>query len=69
MHDQSQNQATDRQRVATGETWEMSYLSRKFRVSEQMIRNAVKAVGNSRVKVENYIRMQQMKPGRQAGTY
>ena len=69
MNDQSQNQATDRQRVATGEPWEMSYICRKFRVSEQMIKNAVHAVGNSRTKVENYIRMQQMKPGRQAGSY
>ena len=52
----------DRQRVAVSENWEMSYIARKFRVSEQMIRNAIDAVGNSREKVENYIRRQQMKP-------
>lgn len=56
----------DRGMVATSEFWEMAYITKKFRVSEEMIRRAVKAVGNSRVKVENYIRMQQMKPGRQA---
>ena len=67
MENTQHSRQMDRQRIAVGESWEMSYIMRKFRVSEEVIRKAVKAVGNSRVQVENYIRRQQMKPAMQAG--
>ena len=41
--------------------WEMNYITRKFSVSEAKVRKAVATVGNSRMKVESYIRAQQMK--------
>ena len=52
----------DRRLIAAGESWELSYLMKKFRVSERVVRNAITIVGNSREQVENYIRKQQMKP-------
>ncbi|RYY55009.1 MAG: DUF3606 domain-containing protein [Chitinophagaceae bacterium] len=62
MENTRKQRAMDRQLIAAGEPWEMSYIMRKFRVSEHMIRQAISAVGNSRLQVENYIRRQQMKP-------
>ncbi|MET0635484.1 MAG: DUF3606 domain-containing protein [Chitinophagaceae bacterium] len=61
MENKETSRSLDRQRIALSEDWEMRYITRKFRVSEDMVRNAVKAVGNSRVLVENYIRRQQMR--------
>ena len=52
----------DRRLIAAGESWELSYLMKKFRVSERVVRNAITIVGNNREQVENYIRKQQMKP-------
>ena len=57
----------DARLIAAGQPWEMAYIVRKFRVSEEMIRKAIAAVGNSRLQVENYIRRQQMKPARSVG--
>ena len=51
----------DRNRVSTGQLWEMQYITRKFSVSESKVRKAIEEVGNSRTKVEQFIRRQQMK--------
>ncbi|RYY59920.1 MAG: DUF3606 domain-containing protein [Chitinophagaceae bacterium] len=66
MENTQKARSMDRQLIAAGESWEMSYIMRKFRVSEQMIRKAINSVGNSRLQVENYIRRQQMKPAASA---
>jgi len=45
----------DRQRVAGGQEWELDYMTKKFNVSADMVKQAVEAVGNSRDKVEEYL--------------
>ena len=45
----------DRKLVAGGEKWEVSYMRNKFKVSAQQVSGAVRAVGNSRTKVEEYL--------------
>lgn len=37
----------DRSRVNVNETWELQYWSRKFGVSEEQLKDAVKAAGTS----------------------
>jgi len=46
----------DRKRVAGNQDWEISYMKEKFHVSSQQVSGAVKAVGNSRERVEEYLR-------------
>lgn len=46
----------DRQRVAANENWEVSYMREKFGVTTLQVEEAVKAVGNSREKVEEYLK-------------
>ena len=46
----------DRQRVAGEETWEAQYLAEKLNVSVQSVKDAIKTVGHSRDKVEEFIR-------------
>jgi hypothetical protein len=46
----------DRQRVAAGEKWEVSYMAEKFGVSSQQVSGAVRAVGNNRKDVEAYLK-------------
>jgi predicted DNA-binding protein YlxM (UPF0122 family) len=46
----------DRERVAGNEDYEVSYLAEKLNVSAEEVRNAIKQVGNSREKVEEYLR-------------
>lgn len=45
----------DRQRVAAGQDWEINYMKDKFNVSSQQVAGAVRAVGNSRKKIEEYL--------------
>ncbi len=45
----------DRLRVASDENWEIRYMMGKFNVSQQKVEEAIKAVGNSREKVEEYL--------------
>lgn len=45
----------DRSRVNPGENWEMNYMREKTGASTQEIEAAVKAVGNDRDKVEQYL--------------
>jgi hypothetical protein len=46
----------DRKKVAGGQEWEVAYMREKFNVSSQQVTGAVKAVGNSREKVEEYLK-------------
>lgn len=46
----------DRKRVAGEENWETRYLAEKLGASVQSVQHAIKTVGHSREKVEEYIR-------------
>lgn len=46
----------DRQRVAGGEEYEVNYLAQKLNVSADEVKKAIEQVGNSREKVEEYLR-------------
>jgi hypothetical protein len=46
----------DRRKVAGGQDWEKSYMQKKYRVSVQQVTGAIRAVGNDRKKVEQYLR-------------
>ena len=46
----------DRQRVAANEEYEVSYLAEKLNVSSEEVKRAIEQVGNSREKVEEYLR-------------
>jgi hypothetical protein len=46
----------DRNRVAGDESYELAYLEEKMGVSRQQVKAAIKAVGNDRQKVEEYLR-------------
>jgi len=46
----------DRSRVAADEKWEMSYMMEKTGASREEIERAIAAVGNSREKIEEYLR-------------
>ena len=46
----------DRKRVAAGQRWEVSHMMEKFGVSRQQVTGAVRAVGNMRKDVEQYLK-------------
>jgi len=46
----------DRSRVAGGQPWEVNYMKEKFNVSSQQVSGAIRAVGNDRKKVEEYLK-------------
>ncbi|RYY22369.1 MAG: DUF3606 domain-containing protein [Chitinophagaceae bacterium] len=46
----------DRDRVAGNEDYEVRHLSEKFNVSAEEVRKAIHQVGNSREKIEEYLR-------------
>jgi hypothetical protein len=46
----------DRSRVSGEEKWELNYMMEKFNVTGEEVQEAIKAVGNSREKVEDYLR-------------
>jgi hypothetical protein len=54
--DKSQRGGRDRSRVASGEKWEVNYMTQKYNVSKEEVEKAVQAVGNSREKVEQYLK-------------
>ena len=45
----------DRVRVSTTESWELRTLMEKYHVTGEEVQAAVKAVGNNREKVEEYL--------------
>lgn len=46
----------DRSKVNGNESYELSYLEEKIGVSRDQVREAIDTVGNSRAKVEEYLR-------------
>ena len=46
----------DRSRVSGSEEYELQYLAEKLNVSTEEIRKAIEKVGNSREKVEEYLK-------------
>ena len=46
----------DRSKVAGDEEYEVTYLAQKLNVSAEEVRRAIEQVGNSREKVEEYLR-------------
>ncbi len=48
--------ARDRSKINAGESYELSYIEEKLGVSRQQVEEAIKAVGNSREKVEEYLK-------------
>ena len=45
----------DRSRVNSNEEWEVSYMREKYNVDTRKVEEAVKAVGNDRQKVEEWL--------------
>jgi hypothetical protein len=52
----SKEDGRDRSRVDPNEGYELAYLEEKLGVSRDEVRKAVAAVGNSREKVEEYLK-------------
>jgi hypothetical protein len=53
--DKNQRGGPDRGRVAGGEEWEIRYMMDKYKVTGDEVQAAIKSVGNSREKVEEYL--------------
>jgi hypothetical protein len=49
------NIGRDRQRVAGGQYYEVAYMKEKYGISAQQLSGAIRAVGNSRKKIEQYL--------------
>lgn len=45
----------DRERISTEQEWEMERIRKKFGVTDEEIKAAIKAVGNNREKVEAFL--------------
>jgi hypothetical protein len=46
----------DRSKVDGNESYELAYLEEKMGVSREQVKKAIEAVGNSREKVEEYLK-------------
>jgi hypothetical protein len=46
----------DRSRVSSSEEYELQYLAEKLNVSTEEVRRAIEQVGNSREKIEEFLR-------------
>lgn len=46
----------DRSRVAAGQPHEVRYLCEKFGVEKQIVMDAIRACGNNRIEVEEYLK-------------
>ena len=56
--DKNKQDARDRNQVAGNEDYEVSYLADKLNVSKEKVKEAIKAVGNDRQKIEEYLSQQ-----------
>ena len=54
--DKNMQDGRDRSRVSGSEEYEMQYLAEKVNVSTEEVRRAIEQVGNSREKLEEYLR-------------
>jgi predicted DNA-binding protein YlxM (UPF0122 family) len=53
--DKTKNDARDRNQVAGSEDYEVDCIAKKHGVSREQVKEAIKAVGNERDKVEEYL--------------
>jgi len=58
MDDKKNTGAPDRNMINTSENYELEYWSKKFGVSIEQLKTAVKAVGNSSAAVEEQLKKQ-----------
>ena len=56
MREESKRSGRDRGKVAGGQNWEIKYMTQKYNVSAEEVKKAIEAVGNSRNKVEEYLK-------------
>jgi len=54
--DKNLRDGRDRSRVSGSEEYEIQYLAEKLNVSTDEIKNAIEKVGNSREKIEEYLK-------------
>lgn len=54
--DKNLQDGRDRSRVSGSEEYELQYLAEKLNVSTEEVRKAIEQVGNSREKVEEFLR-------------
>lgn len=54
--DKNLRDGRDRSRVSGSEEYELQYLAEQLNVSTDEIRNAIEKVGNSREKIEEYLK-------------
>ena len=54
--DKNMQDGRDRSRVSGSEEYELQYLAEKLNVSTEEVRRAIEQVGNSREKIEEYLR-------------
>lgn len=54
--DKTKRDGRDSSKVSSGEDYELSYLEEKLGVTRQQVKDAIKEVGNSREKVEAYLK-------------
>ncbi len=55
MSDDLTKKPKDATRVNVNEDWELDYWSKKFGVTEEQLKNAVRAVGDSAEAVQRYL--------------
>ncbi|ROH99527.1 DUF3606 domain-containing protein [Chryseobacterium daecheongense] len=53
--DLSKRRPQDASKVNVNETWELEYWSKKFGVTKERLKEAVKAVGTSAAEVQKYL--------------
>ena len=57
MADKKENRdGRDRSRVSSNEEYELRHVAQKFNVSTDDVRKAIEAVGNERIKIEEYLK-------------
>ena len=54
--DKNMQDGRDRSRVSGSEEYELQYMAEKLNVSTEEVRRAIEQVGNSREKIEEYLR-------------
>jgi hypothetical protein len=53
--DKNKQDGRDRSQVAGNEDYEINYMAEKLGVTAERVREAIKAVGNDRQKIEEYL--------------
>lgn len=53
----ARNISQDRKRVAGGQSYEVAYMKEKYGITHQQLSGAIRAVGNDRKKIEQYLKV------------